>query len=149
MKDIEQKKEFQSQLENAAAGLYFGFLKNKRDSFEFSDVAQILAKDKNDEDLLFVCDAFTKWHNNSKKEAQKKELLSLLQGVWRVSSYCINLETITKQSVSKYVDIEKRNMQLVSEKRTIELKNLQQIEKLENEIKSLKAELEFVSSGNR
>jgi len=40
-------------------------------------------------------------------------------------------------------------MQLVSEKRTIELKNLQQIEKLENEIKSLKAELEFVSSGNR
>jgi len=149
MKDIEQKKEFQSQLENAAAGLYFGFLKNKRDSFEFSDVAQILAKDKNDEDLLFVCDAFTKWHNNSKKEDQKKELLSLLQGVWRVSSYCINLETITKQSVSKYVDIEKRNMQLVSEKRTIELKNLQQIEKLENEIKSLKAELEFVSSGNR
>lgn len=144
--DIQQEKEKEQLLEISRGDLYFKFLKQKHERFEFADLSQKLAFDKKGEDLLFLNDALTKWFTNSKKEEQKKELLSLIQCIWRVDVYCGNIETVVKKSVSEYVTTEKRNNELVSEKRKLEIEIISLKAKYENEIKSLKSEIEFISS---
>lgn len=149
MKEIQEEKELLKRMELSTSNLYFEFIQQKHKRFEFAAIAERLACERKGEDLLLLSDALTKWHNKSKNEHQKKELLSLLQCIWRIDAYCVNIETIIQQSVAEHVTTERRNSELVSEKRKLEIELITTKKTLEDEIKSLKAEIEFINSNNK
>lgn len=149
LKELNEKKESNKLLEISQSKLMFDFLKKKHKRFEFADISQRLAFEKKGEDFLFLGEALTRWHNNSKKEEQQKELLGLVQSLWRIDAYCQNIEIIVQQSVAEYVTVEKRNSELVSEKRFLELQIIQLKSKYEIEIKSLKSEIEFLNKDGK
>jgi len=141
---LQNQKEQNKILEMKQSNLYFEFLKKQRQRFDFADTSHWIALNKKEEDFLILCDTFTKWILALKDgDKRGKELTELLQSVWRLQAYCVNLETITQASVSEYTTTEKRNLQLVSEKRLLELEIIQLKSKHEQEVKSLKSEIEF------
>lgn len=146
MEDLRKLREENKDLEQRQNALLMSFIKNERKRFEFADVSQQLAYEKNLEDTMVINDALTTWLQNPKLNAKSKaELNDLLVSLWRVMTYSNNLETITKTAVSKYVSTERRNDELVSEKKTLELR-LHQIEQTKNkEIDALKKEIEFLN----
>ena len=121
------------------------WVKQHRRYFDYSDTAQSLLEEKKDDDLLLIQDAFTNWIQKSKNDAQKQELTSLFLGVFRVQSYCSNLETICKAAVAKVVEVEKRFADFKSQSKSESLEYEKEIIKLKLEVKTLKQELEFVS----
>jgi len=142
--DIQSQKEKNKILEMKQSNLHFEFLKKQRQRFDFADTSHWIALNKKEEDFLFLCDAFTKWITALKDgDKRRDELTELIQSVWRLQGYCVNLETITQAAVSDYITTEKRNLQLVSEKRLLELEIQQLKIQHEQAIKSLKAEIEF------
>ena len=143
MKDLQEQKEANKNLEMAQSKMMFQFLKQKHERFEFADISQKLACDKKGEDLLFLGHALTKWHNKSTKDEQKKELLGLVQCLWRVDIYCQNIETVVQQAVSEHVTTERRNIELVREKRKLEIEIIQLNSKYGKEISELKKTIEF------
>jgi hypothetical protein len=144
--DLQKEREKQNLVENKQNDLLVKFLKQNRDRFDYADTSQWIAQEQNETDLLLVCDSITNWCEKAKNETQKKELYLLLQSLWRTSSYCVNLETTCKSSVSKYITTEKRNDELVKEKRIIEIELIQTKEKLNAEIEKLKKEIEFINN---
>jgi hypothetical protein len=146
MESLNKQREESKIAEKREASLLLRMVKGQRDNFEFAEASQNLASEKNLEDTMILNNAITNWVLNPKlEESKKKELNDLLLSLWRVMSYCSNLETICKTAVSKYVLTEKRNSELVSEKRILELK-LQQLEQIKNkEIDALKKEIEFLN----
>lgn len=146
MEDITALREANKIVEQRQVTLLKNFIGTQRERFEFAEVSQHLAMEKNLEDTMILNDALTTWLMNPKADAKKKkELTDLVNSLWRVMAYCSNVETIAKTAVSKYVTTEKRNDQLVSEKHSLELK-FQQFEKQKNkEIDALKKEIEFLN----
>ena len=142
--DLQKQKEQNKLLEKKQSVLYFEFLKKQRQRFDFADTSQWIALNKKEEDFLVLCDTFTKWITALKDgDKRRDELTELIQSVWRLQGYCVNLETITQAAVSEYSTTEKRNLQLVSEKRLLELE-IQQLKIQHGEtVKSLKAEIEY------
>lgn len=146
MEDITALREANKVVEQRQVALLKNFIGAQRERFEFAEISQHLAMEKNLEDTMILNDALTTWLMNPKADAKKKkELSDLVNSLWRVMAYCSNLETIAKTAVSKYITTEKRNDQLVSEKHSLELK-FQQFEKQKNkEIDALKKEIEFLN----
>lgn len=144
---IQEEQEKNRQLEIKQNSVLVAFLKKKRERLDYADTAQWIAQNQNETDLLLLADSFTEWIGKLKSDdKRKKEFESLLYGIWRISSYCVNLETTCKSAVSMYVTTEKRNNELVSEKRTLEYKLSILNKELEDEIKRLKKEIEFINS---
>lgn len=144
--NIEEQKEKLNQLEIKQANLHLEYLKKRRSQFDFADTSQWIALNRKEEDLLLLGDAFTRWSSALKDgDTRKDELILLLQSVWRLQAYCTNLETIIQSAVMEYVTKEKRNSELLSEKRRLEL----EIEKLkknhQKEKQSLEEEIKFIS----
>ena len=146
MENINKLKEESKIAEQRQTSLWIRQIKSERERFEFADTSQSLAYEKNLEDTIILNEAITNWLLNPKLDAKRKaELNELLLSLWRVMSYCSNLETVTKTAVSRYVLAEKRNAELASEKRILELK-YQQLELTKNkEIDALKQEIEFLN----
>lgn len=144
--NLQSQRENEKLIENKQNDLLVKFLKQKRDRFDYADTSQWIAQEQNENDLLLISDSLTNWHSKAKNESQKKELYLLLQSIWRNSSYCVNLETICKSAVSKYINVENRNDQLVKEKRIIEIELIQTKDKLNAEIDKLKKEIEFINN---
>ena len=146
MKELQQQREEQKLQEIRQNNLLLKFVKQERKNFEFADVSQQLAYEKNLEDAMIINDALTNWSGKMKPDdSRKKEVDGLLFSLWRMMAYSQNLETITKTAVSKYISIEKRNTELVSENKLISLKSEAEINKLKKEIDALKKENEFLS----
>jgi len=144
MSDLQAQREEQKILEKKQVDLMLKIINEQRSRFEFAEVSHHLAFEKNVEDLTVLNDALTEWILKLKPEdKRKKELTNLLQSVWRVMTYCQSLETITKTAVSKYVGLEKRNTQLASERRTLELQIEQLRKEKDAEIESLTNALNF------
>ena len=128
------------------ANYHFENLKKQRKYFEYADTSQFLLEQKKDEDLLILQSTIVEWINKLKKEdARKNELTLLLQSVWRIESYCRNLETICKTSVSKYNNFEKQISELQSKNKILELELIQKESKHKLEINSLGKEIEFLT----
>lgn len=148
--DIQQQKEENNFIESQQKKLVMGFIKQQRERFDFADTMHWIALTKKEEDFLVLCDSFTKWILQLKaNDKRKEELTELLQSVWRLQSYCVNIETIIQTSVSNYISIEKRNKDLVSEKKTLELKNLQKEKLYQQKIEELEKEIEFISNNGK
>ena len=95
---------------------------------------------------MLLGDAFTRWSSALKDgDKRKDELILLLQSVWRLQAYCTNLETITQSAVMEYVTKEKRNSELLSEKRRLELEIEMLKKNHQKEKQSLEEEIKFIS----
>lgn len=146
MRDLIAEREEAKIVEQRQISLLKNFIGTQRERFEFAEISQHLAMEKNLEDTMVLNDALVGWLTNPKIDAKRKaELNDLVSSLWRVMAYCSNLETVSKTAVSKYIITEKRNDQLVSEKRSLELK-FQKFENEKNkEIDALKKEIEFLN----
>lgn len=128
------------------ANYHLEYLKNQRKYFEYADTSQFLLEQQKDNDLLLLQDAFTNWIQKIKKgDTRASELTLLLQSIWRLQSYCGNLETICRASVSSIVDSNKKIERLESEKRILELQIIQINSKHEIAKNKLEKEIEFTA----
>jgi hypothetical protein len=142
--NLNEQREKEKRNEMGQARLFLDLIKKKRERWEFSDIAEQMAFDKNNEDILLVAESLGNWSSIAVGE-KKKILDDLWLGVIRISCYCNHLETVTKKSISEYRHELKTSTRLVSEKRTLELELLKQKQEYEQQIKSLKAEISFLS----
>jgi hypothetical protein len=132
--------------EKSQVKLQVQFVKQQRKNFEYADTSQNLLEQQKEDDLLLIQDAFVGWINNNKiDDKRKQELTLLLQGIWRIQSYCGGLETVCKAGVARVVQQEKELSVLKSELSLAKLHAMQDKLKLESEIKMLKQEIEFTS----
>lgn len=149
IESLNKDRESSRLLEKQQEGLLIKFIKQKRERFDFADTLHWIALNKKEEDFLVLCDTFTKWHNGiDVGDKRRNELLELLQTVWRLQAYCVNIETVIQSSVAEYSSSEKRNLELVSENRKKELEFKLLENKYLNKIKQLEAEIEFTSKNS-
>jgi len=144
MKELNDKREKERLNEIRLCSLQIEMSKKKRERWEFSDLSEQMAFDKNLEDLLIISDSFFEWGKNAKGD-KKKVLDDLFIGTVRVGTYIQHLEVIVKKAICEYRDEVKRNTELSSQKRLLDLKLIQLEKEKNNEIKTLKAENEFLS----
>lgn len=148
MDDLIKQREQNKVHEQRQVNSFMKMIYKQRESFQFADISQQIAHEKNEEDLVVLSDTLTKWNLKIKNDdPRKKELESLLFSVWRVMAYSQSLETVSKTAVSYYMSVEKRNTQLASDIRLVELKSQQEIDKLKNEIETLKRENKALTNG--
>ena len=122
------------------------YLKQQRKYFEYADTAQYLLESQKEDDLLLLQDAFVGWIGKLKKDdPRSKEFNLLLRSIWRIQSYCGNLETICQASVVRVAQQAKTIERLESEKRLLELEIKQLKSKHEIEKNSLEKQIEFVT----
>jgi len=125
------------------------YLKQQRKYFEYADTAQYLLEQQKEDDLLLLQDAFVGWIGKVKNEDPRgKEFNLLLRSIWRIQSYCGNLETICRAAVVKVVQSEKTIGRLESEKKLLELEIKQMKAKHEIEKNSLGKEIEFLTKNS-
>jgi hypothetical protein len=90
--------------EKTLAKYHLEYLKQQRKYFEYADASQNLLETQKEDDLLLLQDAFMEWLKKVKPEdPRSKEFNLLLRSIWRIQSYCGNLETICRASIVKVV----------------------------------------------
>lgn len=124
-------------------------LKQQRKHFEYADTSQYLLEQQKEDDLIILQDAFVGWIGKVKQDDPRgKEFNLLLRSIWRIQSYCGNLETICRAAVVKVVQHEKRIKQLESENRLLKLESDLVISNQKTQIKKLEEEIEFTSKNS-
>jgi hypothetical protein len=132
--------------EKTLAKYHLEYLKQQRKYFEYADASQNLLETQKEDDLLLLQDAFMEWLKKVKPEdPRSKEFNLLLRSIWRIQSYCGNLETICRASIVKVVQSEKIIEKLESDKRLLELEMKQMKSKHESEKNSLEKQIEFAT----
>jgi hypothetical protein len=122
------------------------YLKQQRKYFDYADTSQYLLEQQKEDDLLLLQDAFMEWLKKVKPEdPRSKEFNLLLRSIWRIQSYCGNLETICRAAVVKVVQHSKTIERLESEKKLLELEMKQLKSKHEIEKSSLEKQIEFAT----
>lgn len=135
--------------ERLQAKLYTEYVKQRRKYFEYADTAQNLLEQQKDDDLLLVQNWLMEVHNKLKQDdKRKRELVLLIQGVWRIEKYCGGLETVAKASTVRVVEHSKEIEQLKSEKRILELELSRTNAKHEKQISILEKEIEFLTKNS-
>tara|TARA_R100000541_G_scaffold58572_1_gene69982 strand:+ start:206 stop:661 length:456 start_codon:yes stop_codon:yes gene_type:complete len=149
LEDINNLKDNQRNIERSQSKLLVDYLKQQDEFWEFQGLSEQIAFDKNQNDMILLSSQISEWIEKSKNEDQKKLLTEMFLKSIRISGYVFHLETISKHSISLYRQELANNKRLLSEKRSVELK-YNQFEKESNEqIKTLKKEIEFISSANK
>lgn len=143
--DLEAKRKEQKEFEMNQNILISKYLENKRKNFEYADVSLNLLEKKNEEDLIVIGEKINQWYAKAKDE-NKNQFLEILMCLFRVQSYFVSIQTICKSSVSEFVEESKRVSKLESEIRSLKIEILNSKSKYEQEIESLKKELEFVTT---
>lgn len=135
-----------TQEEKSQAKWHTEYLKQQRKYFEYADTTQYLLEQQKEDDLLLLQDAFVGWLGKLKSEdPRSKEFNLLLRSIWRIQSYCGNLETICRASVVRLVQSEKTVERLESEKRLLELEMKQMTAKYQSEKNSFEKQIEFLT----
>lgn len=145
MNELEEKRKQQNELEKNQMKLISRYLEQQRKNFEYSDLAYSILETKNETDLIFISEKVNEWHDKAKAE-NKKQFLEIILALFRVQSYCVSIQTIAKGSVAELSDEIKRVKELESKLRTLEIEKINIQAKHEQEIKSLKQEIEFITN---
>lgn len=143
MNQLEENRRKAKEVEQNQLKLISKYLDQQRKRFDYADTAHHILEDKNETDLIFISTTVNEWHGKAKEDS-KKMFLDILLALFRVQSYCTTMQTICKGSVEKYVTELKRTTNLESEIRLLKL----ELTKKENEIKSLKSEIDFINKNS-
>lgn len=144
LKDLRNE---QGDLERAQTALMIKFLKQQRQNFDYADTMQHIAQQQNEDDLLILGDSLVKWITKLKPDdPRKKEFTLLLEGVWRIGSYCGNLQTICKSAVARYIQIDKDFHNASSKLRIANYDFEKERQEYEKTIENLRKEIQFINS---
>jgi hypothetical protein len=128
------------------ANYHLEYLKKQRKHFEYADISQSILEEQNDDDLLVLQDWLTNVHSKLKvADERRNEVLLLIKSLWRIQSYCGGLVTVCKGGNSRLHIMEKRILELESEKKILHLKSIQDKAKHEIEKDKLGKEIEFLT----
>lgn len=145
----EERKEYQN-LELARSKLLTKFLEQQRKNFEYADVSMWLLQDKNETDIIYLGEKLDEWKSKAKPESSQLKVLSeMMMTLFRIQSYCFNLETINKQSVAELVKERGRCKSSESELSKLKLNHLKEISTLKIELENAKKQIEFHENGKR
>lgn len=142
LEEINKLRDEQRNIDRSQSKLLVEFLKQQDEFWEFQGLAEQVAFDKNQSDMLLVSNQIYEWSLKAKDE-NKKLFEDLYLKSIRISGYVFHLETVSKQSIRLYRDEIKQNKRLLSEKKGIELKFRQMELEKNAEIENLKKQLEF------
>lgn len=142
--NLEQEKAQRKDDEIKMAKAHLKLIRMQRDRWEFADLSEQLAFDKNMEDVMLIADAFSNWLQNA-EGAKKVTLTNLWLAIIRISVHFSHLEVICKKSVLEYRNCLKEVDVLNSKVRMLELENKSLKLDFEGQIHSLKSEIEFLN----
>lgn len=146
--DLEEQRRKNNEIERNQLKLIGRFLEQKRKNFEYADTSLWLLENKNENDLVFISEKINDWHSKAKEE-NKKQFLEILLALFRIQSYCNSMQTINKNAVSEFVIESKNVKKLENEISLLKMEIINLKSKHEQEIRSLKSEIEFINSGNK
>lgn len=146
--NLEENRRKENEIERNQIKLVSQFFEQRRKKFDYADIAHWALENQKEIDLIYISESLTDWHQKA-KESSKKQFLDMILAVFRIQSYCNAIETISKASVANYANECVRTKKLESELSNLKLELMNTSTKYEQEIKSLKSEIEFISSGNR
>lgn len=138
---LETDRKKQRSFEVSQGKLLAQFLEKQSENWQFIEISEQIAFDKNNEDLILLGEKMLEFSEKAKEE-NKRMFIELYLKVIRISSYCMHLETVAKHAANLYRNESKKIALLESEKRLLSLEKTQK----ENEIKSLKKEIEFLTN---
>lgn len=143
---LNKGREEEAFIEQSQAKMILKYVKQERKNFDFAEYSQWLAFDKKEEDLLVLSNTIIDWVDKLPENSTKKNsLVELLKSVFRVSSYCVNLETVVQNAVSKHIslkkDLDAANSSKYRQSLEFELKERDYKKKIE----ALEKEIEFLS----
>lgn len=142
--DLNDERKANQDLETAKSKLFYKFLDQQRKSFEYADVSMWLLQDKNETDIIYLGQKLDDWKAKAKPESEQlKVLTEMMMTLFRIQSYCFNLETINKQSVAELVKERIRSKFAEDETRKLKLQHLKEISVLKIEIQNAKKQIEF------
>lgn len=142
--DLNDERKANQDLETARSKLFSKFLDQQRKSFEYADVSMWLLQDKNETDIIYLGQKLDDWKAKAKPESEQlKVLTEMMMTLFRIQSYCFNLETINKQSVAELVKERSRSKFAEDETRKLKLQHLKEISALKIEIQNAKKQIEF------
>lgn len=122
----------------------------ERQSFKHSDINTFIAKTKNDDDLSVLMEKMTEWVNLTKgDETKNKVYLELLKCVFRIHSYCFNIETTISQAGALYFTSEEILKNTVGHNSKEKIVYINKIKQLEKELENAKKQIEFHENGKR
>ena len=142
---INDLKDNQRNIERSQAKLLIQYLQQQDEFWEFQGLSEQIAFDKNQSDMTLLANQLFEWFEKAKNAEQKKKLESLYIKIISISGYVMHLETVSKQSVRLWREEKKNHDRILSEKKSLELKLLTLEKSKDEEIKKLKAELEFIN----
>ena len=142
---INDLKDNQRNIERSQANLLIKYLQQQDEFWEFQGLSEQIAFDKNQSDMILLSNQLFEWFEKAKNDEQKKKLENLYIKIISISGYVMHLETVAKQSVRLWREEKKNHDRILSEKKSLELKLLTLEKTKDEEIKKLKAELEFIN----
>lgn len=148
-----QRKEY-SETDKAQLKLIGKFFEQRRERFESADTHLWMSQNQNSNDLLFITNSFFEWQKGLEPTSKKSKVLeNMIQTMFRIESYCRQAETVSKASVSEYIEERKVNTRLESDIKTLKLKLIKmeaefktKLEAKNKEIDVKNKEIEFIQN---
>lgn len=117
----------------------------ERKLFNEVDLISIIARTKNNDDLQLLMEKITDWVGSAKSDNARKTYTELLQAVYRIHSYCFNIETTVSQAIVMAKTAEEISNNTTSSFSKEKLQLMLKIKSLEADKKRLENEIEFLN----
>ncbi|MNQ85535.1 hypothetical protein D3C85_1007040 [compost metagenome] len=117
---------------------------DERKSFKQYDINSFIAKSKNDDDLTVLMERISDWVVKSQGDEKKNTLyMELLKCVYRIHSYCFNIETSISQAGAMFLSSEDIRKNTLSSHSKEKLMYVTKINQLERDLENAKKQIEF------
>ena len=142
---LEKDKEALNALEIDQAKHWKKIQNQERKLFNEVDLISIIARTKNNDDLQLLMEKMTDWVGSAKSDNARKTYIELLQAVYRIHSYCFNIETTVSQAIVMAKTAEEISNNTTSSFSKEKLQLMLKIKSLEADKKRLENEIEFLN----
>lgn len=131
LKKLQQQRKEHGERERAQLNLWRKWEAERQQKFDVALQSESLLHIQFLNDLQINSEKLTEWHGKAKNDAQRKQLLAMIQALWRVQTYTTNMETLAKAATADL---------LMERKKARSYAN--RLHDAEKEIKALKAEIQ-------
>ncbi len=144
-KDLDKDREERKQIQIEQSKHWKKIQDQERKLFNEVDLISIIARTKNNDDLQLLMEKMTDWVGSAKSDNARKTYIELLQAVYRIHSYCFNIETTVSQAIVMAKTSEEISKNTTSSFSKEKLQLMLKIKSLEADKKRLENEIEFLN----
>ena len=144
-KDLDKDREERKQIQIEQSKHWKKIQDQERKLFNEVDLISIIARTKNNDDLQLLMEKMTDWVCSAKSDNARKTYTELLQAVYRIHSYCFNIETTVSQAIVMAKTAEEISNNTTSSFSKEKLQLMLKIKSLEADKKRLENEIEFLN----